>query len=386
MGAERKAEDTGSKGLIECRARFIRDPVEKLRYLRRAAGEPVPARKRREWSSCRRLSPALIVVLLLVPIPTVSDVPMFRGLEGSPPVTTDTAPAEPVSRVWLVDQKDEFELYSNGLRIENGHVVTGEPRPYPVLDRETLELRGWRSGLVGIVYHTTESHLAPFDPSHNGKLQRVGEWLLALVQRNGSYHFVIDRFGRVHRIVRETDSANHAGYSVWADDQWVYVNLNPSFLGIAFETQSGPGSTGAEVTAAQVHTARILTEMLRSKYDIPAANCVTHAQVSVNPWNMRIGNHTDWAVNFPFSELGLGDNYTLSVPALSVFGFRYDEDFVKATEAPLWKGMALGEDQFRRQAASKGISVAGHRVGVKKLYRGIIEAIEEAAASKEKKS
>ena len=71
MGAEWKAEETGSKGMIECRARFIRDPVEKLRYLRHAAGAPLPARKRREWPRWRRLTPVLIVVLLLVPIPTV---------------------------------------------------------------------------------------------------------------------------------------------------------------------------------------------------------------------------------------------------------------------------------------------------------------------------
>ena len=49
---------------------------------------------------------------------------------------------------------------------------------------------------------------------------------------------MIDRFGRVFRIVRESDSANHAGNSVWADQHWVYVNLNESFFGVAFEAQT----------------------------------------------------------------------------------------------------------------------------------------------------
>ena len=42
--------------------------------------------------------------------------------------------------------------------------------------------------------------------------------------------------------------------------------------------------------------------MLRAKYRIPESNCVTHAQVSVNPDNMLVGYHTDWSGNFPFLE------------------------------------------------------------------------------------
>ena len=53
--------------------------------------------------------------------------------------------------------------------------------------------------------------------------------MLEFVKQNRSYHFVIDRFGRVFRIVKESDSANHSGMSIWGDDKGVYVNLNPSF-------------------------------------------------------------------------------------------------------------------------------------------------------------
>ena len=63
--------------------------------------------------------------------------------------------------------------------------------------------------------------------------------------------------------------------------------------------------------------------MLRSKYDILSRNCVTHAQVSVAPWNMRLGNHVDWAANFPFGELGLANNYEMPIPAVAVFGSAY---------------------------------------------------------------
>ena len=62
--------------------------------------------------------------------------------------------------------------------------------------------------------------------------------------------------------------ANHAGNSVWADDSVIYVNLNTSFLGVAFETQTQRGQDMPSANPAQIHSARVLTEMLRAKYHI----------------------------------------------------------------------------------------------------------------------
>ena len=88
---------------------------------------------------------------------------------------------------------------------------------------------------------------------------------------------------------------NHAGYSVWADEKWAYVNLNESFLGVSFEARTVPGQKEADISPARVRAAAMLTEVLRSRYGIPTANCVTQAQVSVNPSHLRVGYHTDWA-------------------------------------------------------------------------------------------
>ena len=98
-----------------------------------------------------------------------------------------------------------------------------------------------RTEPVGIVYHTTESLQAPFEPGQNNVLKRVGESLLEYVRRRRCYNFLIDRFGRVFRIVNESDAADHAGHSVWADDRYFYVNLNDSFIGISFEAQTVAG-------------------------------------------------------------------------------------------------------------------------------------------------
>ena len=158
-----------------------------------------------------------------------------------------------------------------------------------------------------------------YEQNQNHAIKRIGKELLLYVRNKRAYPFVIDRFGVVHRIVNESDTANHAGNSVWADSRWFYVNLNASFLGVAFEAYTEPDQP--PVNQAQIHAAKVLTEMLRSKYNVPAENCVTHAQVSVNASSLRIGYHLDWASSFPFDQLGLPDNYALPLPAVSVFGF-----------------------------------------------------------------
>ena len=121
----------------------------------------------------------------------------------------------------------------------------------------------------------------------NRALKRIGKEVLSFVQQNHSYHFLIDRFGQVFRIVPESDVANHAGYSVWADTARIYVNLNSSFLGIAFETQTQPGDMPS-ANPAQIHAARILTEMLRDKYHIPRIE-LRHARAGVGESGQHAG-------------------------------------------------------------------------------------------------
>ena len=170
---------------------------------------------------------------------------------------------------------------------------------------------------------------------------------------------MIDRFGRVFRIVAESDVANHAGQSLWADQKNIYWGLNHSFLGVAFEaqteTQSGESSDIA--THAQIDAARVLTEMLRSKYHIASMNCVTHAQVSVNSQPMRLGYHTDWAANFPFRDAGLSEGYDTPIAALTIFGFDYDSAFLQANGRRVWPGLVTAEEQLVREAADHGATL-----------------------------
>jgi hypothetical protein len=312
-------------------ARQIPNPLLRLRFLQTVAPAPQPSQPRKPRNSLvSRRKIALLAAacsLLAVAARPSRQIQRTHAAGTAPvgPIAATTVPADPPASPWLVEKTAEFELYSNGLRIEDRYATGNRPRSYLAFPREAGLAGEHRTAPAGIVFHTTESQQAPFEPSQNTVLKRVGESLAEYVRRRQAYNFLIDRFGRVFRIVRETDAANHAGHSIWADRQWIYVNLNDSFLGVSFEAVTGDGPMA---NPAQIRAAAMLTEVLRSRYRIDPANCVTHAQVSVNPANYQIGYHTDWASSFPFERLGLPDNYDRPLPSLALFGFEYDSAFV----------------------------------------------------------
>jgi len=300
-----------------------------------------------------------------------------RPLAFTPaPAATGAVPA-----VWQVERSGDSESYSNGLRIDNRFSVSNHPRSYRIfpLDGSGTPRRGTQP--VGIVFHTTESRQAPFEEQQNHELRRIGESLLEFVQHKRAYHFVIDRFGRVYRIVVESDAANHAGYSVWSDERWLYLNLNESFLAVSVEAQTHIGQVKPEMSPAQVRAAAMLTEMLRSRYGIAAANCITHAQVSVNPSNMRAGYHTDWASSFPFGSVGLPDNYARPLPALVLFGFEADRSFDRAAGVRMAAAVDLSEQEQQQQAAAAGLSLREYRKTLQNRYWRLARALQAGVGS-----
>jgi N-acetylmuramoyl-L-alanine amidase len=301
--------------------------------------------------------------------------------------------AESAPEIWQVEKTAAFETYSNGLRIDNRFSTGNHPRSYLAFaaarsgggqdDSRDGAPDEARTTPAGIVYHTTESLQAPFEPNQNGKLKQVGESLLDYVKRKKAYNFVIDRFGRVFRVVQEADAAEHAGYSVWSDEKWLYVNLNESFIGVSVETQTSPGQMDAAVTSAQIRATAMLTEMLRSRYNIPAGNCVTHAQVSVNPTRMLAGYHMDWASSFPFEEIGLPNNYARPLPSVAAFGFECDANYSRTAGARLSEGAGLGAWQLAERAAAAGMSVSAYRKSLQNRYRDLLAATRGAVVSHE---
>jgi hypothetical protein len=123
--------------------------------------------------------------------------------------------------------------------------------------------------------------------------------------------------------------------------------------------------------------------LLRGRYRIPAENCVTHAQVSVNPENMRIGYHTDGAAGFPFREVGLPNNYELPLPSLTEFGFEYDETFRAAMGASTWNGIIASERHLERAAARMRTAADEHRTKLRDRYRRLYATLKLTGAMDE---
>jgi hypothetical protein len=369
---------------IELVARHIGDPVNRLRFLKTV----VPRRRLwgeqpRPWRACSPYLLAATIPLTLLAaflvVRAAARVPV--GTMRNPPAGfSQSVPSPALPEVWMVDKGAREEVFSNGLHIDTRFAVSNRPRSYlafPV-DGPAEGRAVRRSAPAGIVFHTTESLQIPFEAQQNRALKRIGESLLEYVGRRRAYHYLIDRFGRVFRVVAEQDAANHAGYSVWADDHWRYLNLNQSFLGVSFEARTEEAQSDARLSPAQVRSAAMLTELLRGRYRIPVTNCVTHLQVSVNPDNMCVGYHTDWASGFPFEQVGLPDNYSLVLPSVVTFGFVCDPAVREAAGPRLLRAMELAEAAFEQRAAAAGVRLPAYRKTAQREYRTLLAYVKKA--------
>ncbi|GEM_PF-324353 len=368
-----------SKPWVDWLAGRIQDPVTRLRFLQAVA--PAPERVRPQTGVVRLLIPGMLALALtglclLQAGGHVRTAPKPAARAAIPrPVRSPAA-----GTVWLVEKTGASEVYSNGLRIDDRFRVSNGARSYLAFPRDPSPGSGGvrRTEVAGVVFHATQSPQAPFEADQNGVLKKIGESLLEYIRRKRAYHFLIDRFGRVYRVVAETDAANHAGYSVWSDERWLYLNLNQSFLGVAIEAWSRPADEAPEMSPAQLRSAGMLIEMLRNRYHIPGENCVTHAQVSVNPANMQIGYHTDWASGFPFGQLGLADNYLRPPAAVWAFGFEANPDYLKWAGHRLAMAVEAAEAELGDQAEQAGRSPRAYRRSLQQEYRERLAAAKRA--------
>jgi hypothetical protein len=268
--------------------------------------------------------------------------------------------------VWLVESGDGWEQYSNGLRIETSYAVAGEPRRYRIFTESGGMSAEAFDQPVGILFHTTQSHVWPLEAAYNEHLRDSSLALIRYVGRERLYHYLIDRFGRVYRIVNDDSKANHAGNSIWRHDQRIYLNLNHAFLGVSFETR-WEGDKALPITQAQLAAGRNLTAWLRQRWNIAPEMCVTHGLTSVNPRKHLIGHHMDWAQGFPFSAFELPDQYAQEAPSIAIFGFAYDDHFIQVLGQP-WSGVRDAERALAGEASRQGKTVATLRRERRALY------------------
>ena len=272
--------------------------------------------------------------------------------------------------IWQVSDTAESEEYSNGGRILKSYETSNRPRSYYLIPRNS-ESGGnqIRHEPVGIVYHTSENELGDFSADNNASIQQQSVNLINYIRRGRYYHYVIDRFGRIHRVVRDDHAANHAGNSIWADEKNVYVGLNDSFIGICFEATVTAGAVEKMITEAQVIAGKQLTDILRMKYKFSDTNCTTHGLVSINPDTGLIGFHNDWATNFPFETMGLSDKYQVMPATITDYGFTWDDEVLQKPGMALWPGAAAAADMFKQRAERAHIGIDALRLKLRERYK-----------------
>lgn len=263
--------------------------------------------------------------------------------------------------IWQVEAKEDYELYSNGLRIFREFETSTGKRYFLIFKKQSMvfpDAQKAYSSPIGILYHTTESDILPFIKDYNNNLLTTTHSLLKHIKKIACYNYLIDRFGRVYRIVKEMDYANHAGQSIWSNQDDLYVNLNHSFIGVSFDGRSTLAGTMNEpsITPMQLISAKRLSDMLRQRYKIDDQNCVVHGLVSVNGSNKIIGYHLDWAQDFPFELLGLTNKYLVSAPSILEFGFSYSDYMIKILGGHAWPGVYLAENTLIEKAKQEKVS------------------------------
>jgi hypothetical protein len=309
----------------------------------------------------------VIPKIVFVPAPT----PTPSANTPNNPTNPDPIEGFALEDVWMVDEGEDFEQYSNGARILTKYEVETSQRKFFALSKkppkekialpfdpqQAIFYPEEKDKPVGILYHVTQSDLLPFEPNYNSRLKGKSSHLIEYVREEKLYNYVIDRFGQIYRVVKDDNYANHSGNSIWGDDKAIYVRLNHSFLGVAFEGNwsSNVKLNPDDINEAQIYSCKLLTQILRNKYKIKSTNCITHGQVSVNPSDYLIGFHLDWAIGFPYASTGLGDNYNELPPSITEFGFRYDRGFQNSIGGKLWPGIELAEARLKARATDSNI-------------------------------
>jgi hypothetical protein len=302
--------------------------------------------------------------------------PLDAGGPGASAFASDRI-GKPPENVWLVTEDGDEELWSNGLRVVTTFETEGEPRHFFAFPKNGAPPKPLGPEPVGIVYHASESDMAPFGAAFNRDILKTTRDLVGWLSRRGIYNYVIDRFGQVYRVVEDESVAVHAGVSIWGDEENHYLNLNESFIGVAFESQWSV-SSGDAMTTAQIQSALSLTDLLRARYRIQDINCVPHGLVSVSAGKKLIGYHVDWARNFPFSALGLRDNYQVPPPSITAFGFGYDEDLLARLGGSLWPGVSAAERELLDRAGSERVDLDTLRARLQQRYAENFELLKLA--------
>jgi len=104
--------------------------------------------------------------------------------------------------------------------------------------------------------------------------------------------------------------------------------------------------------------------------------------VSVNPRNLRVGYHSDWADGFPFAALGLPANYALPLASVALFGFEVDAPL---RSTGVGEGMLAAQLEIQREARRLRRPETDFRAGLRERWRQALRALEQTVPDREEK-
>ena len=73
----------------------------------------------------------------------------------------------------------------------------------------------------------------------------------------------------------------------------------------------------------------------------------------MNPYDQLIGHHLDLSHGFPFDFFEITNKYEEPIPAITEFGFTYDNYFIEIFQGKLWPGIAVSEQMIIMRAAER---------------------------------
>lgn len=326
------------------------------------------------------------------PNPSTRDEPE-KQIEESP--SPPEYPEYPDTLVWMIEKTSDSEYYSNRLRIFTTETTDNIPRHYhriPIGATDIPKTAPESDQVAGLLFHASESDIYAFKPEMTQSIKEYSRLLIRYIRNKKAYHYFIDRFGQVYRLVREDHAAFHAGNSIWMDSESVYLDLNHAFIGICFEgkdfknnghrkrKEAGNGNSThitpmdkSSISEAQLRSGKELTDWLRVKYKIPQHNCVPHSLVSVNPYDGLIGHHLDLSYDFPFDMFGLSNKYQERIPAITEFGFSSNNYFSEIMKGRIWPGIALSEEYLKNRANERKMPLKDYRRLLNSNFKKLFE-------------
>ena len=179
----------------------------------------------------------------------------------------------------------------------------------------------------------------------------------ATCSRTSVYHYLIDRFGRVFRVVEEKDKANHAGHLGLERGRPRLPEPERRHDRASRSRRAGRAAGRCRSRAPSSRRGAASPTTCAHKWSIAPEMCVTHGLASVNPKKHLIGHHLDWARGFPFAAFGAARPVRRALAGRGPLRLRLRRAIPRRCWASRGRACAQAERQLAAEAAARGATV-----------------------------